>query len=178
MRLNIGDVAPDFSLPAADGRTYRLSVLRGRPVVLAFYVDDSGPMSVVCTRQMRSYSERWDELERDAIFLAIARPSVDSHRRFAAKYGLKMPLLSDADCAVARRYGVAGPLGITRRSIFVIDRAGFIRWRDVDPTGFGYRTPREVIDRIRELSPNTTREPAPAGDSFRILQRAAWTIEM
>jgi len=156
MRLNVGDVAPDFSLPAADGRTYHLSEFRGRPVVLAFYVEDFGPMSLVCTRQMRSYSERWDELERDAIFMAIARPSVDAHRRFAEKHGLKMPLLSDTDGTVARCYGVAGPLGITRRSIFVIDGDGVVRWRDIDPTGFGYRTPREVIDRIRELSPGPT----------------------
>ncbi len=121
-------------------------------MVLAFYVADSGPLSTTCTRQLRSYSDRWDELDREGVVLAIAKSSVESHKKFASKNGLRIPLLSDRNGAVVRAYGVAGPLGITRRSLFVIDRDGLVGWKHVDPTGITYRTATEVIERIRELS--------------------------
>jgi len=76
---------------------------------------------------------------------------------------------------VARRYGVAGPRGITRRSIFVIDHAGIVRWKDVDPTGFGYRTPDEVIDRIKELSSQMVRCCAGLSDVLTFPCLSRWT---
>ncbi len=88
---SVGDLAPDFALPAADRCTYRLSDFKGRPVVLAFYVADRGLLSVRCTRQMRAYSEYWDELDKEGVVLAIARPSVESHQTFASKHGFRMP---------------------------------------------------------------------------------------
>jgi len=128
MAVTVGDLAPDFSLPGThDGehRTYRLAEHRGHRVVLVFYPGDNTP---VCTRQLNTYSDdvaRFAEL--DAVVLAISPQDLDSHDGFAsAQGGFAFPLLADLDKRVAEAYGVLGPLGFYRRSIFVVDADGVL----------------------------------------------------
>lgn len=127
----IGDLAPDFTLPGiagGDRRDYRLSELRGHKVVLAFYPGDFTPG---CTAQLCSYRDAFDELESlDAVVLGISAQDVDSHEKFAAKHSFPFPLLVDTDKAVAREYGILGPLGV-KRSVFILDDEGVVRYKHV-----------------------------------------------
>lgn len=125
-RPGVGDAAPDFDLPGTGGRRYRLADLRGEPVVLAFYPADHSP---VCTTQLRSYSESLNDFQRfGAQVLCLSPQDVASHERFVADEGLRLPLLADEDKRVGRAYGILGPLGFYRRSVFVVDEQGIIRF--------------------------------------------------
>lgn len=136
-RIEIGEQAPDFELESTGGRTVRLADHRGRWVVLAFYPGDFTP---VCTRQFCSYRDAADHLgDLDAVVLGISPQSVDSHERFTAEHDLTVPLLADADHLTARAYGVVGPGGLVRRSIFILDPDGMVRYRHVALLGLRYK---------------------------------------
>ena len=132
--LEPGTRAPDFELPSSPNDTFRLSSLRGRPVILAFYPADWSP---VCGDQMALYNEILDEFaEHDAQLLGISVDGVWSHAAFAEQRGLRFPLLSDFEPkgAVAREYGAySETAGVTERALFVIDRDGVVRWSYVSP---------------------------------------------
>ncbi len=162
--LEIGDVAPDFRLPGirmVDGRMehseYSLSSHRGAPVVLAFYPLDQ---SKVCTEQMCSYQDNFAGFEELGTEVwGISLQAVESHEEFARKNGLTFPLLADHRDGVGKAYGVA--LGsILRRSVFIIDGDGIIRWKHVAMIGFTYRRSTEIKDQLLRLF------PAPSGNSF------------
>jgi peroxiredoxin Q/BCP len=145
-KVEIGDPAPDFELPVTGGGSYRLSDHRGSWIVLAFY---PGDFTAVCTRQFCSYRDRADDLGRlDAEVVGISSQSIDSHERFTAEHGLTVPLLADPGRTAIRAYGVAGPGGFTRRSVFVIDPAGIVRHRHVALLGLTYQ---DVDDLDRAL---------------------------
>lgn len=136
-KIGIGDAAPDFELEASGGTKYKLSDLRGGWVVLAFYPGDFTP---VCTRQFCSYRDAADRLdELDATVLGISPQSVSSHDRFTAEHELTVPLLADTDHATAREYGIVGAGGLVRRSIFIIDPEGIVRYRHVALLGLRYK---------------------------------------
>lgn len=146
---SVGTAAPDFALPGTGDRTYRLSDYRGQPVVLVFYPGDSTP---VCTVQLRSYSSDIGEFaELGAQVLAISPQDVDSHREFACKEELKMPLLADADKAVGELYGVLGPLGFYRRTVFVIDEAGIVRYAHQSRTNATFLAGPDLIEQVRRV---------------------------
>jgi thioredoxin-dependent peroxiredoxin len=151
MTVGVGDRAPAFSLPAvgAPGDTVSLSDHLGRPVVLVFYPGDDTP---VCTKQLSSYSADLDAFESlDAQVLGISAQSIDSHARFADKHGLRFPLLADVDKSVADAYGTLGPLGFARRSVFIVDREGIIRYAHRAIAGLTYRPASELQDALRAL---------------------------
>ena len=136
-KIGIGDQAPDFELEGAGSIVSRLSELRGNWVVLAFYPGDFTP---VCTRQFCSYRDAADHLdELDAVVFGISPQSVSSHDRFTAEHGLTVPLLADPEHATARAYGIVGAGGLVRRSIFIIDPEGIVRYRHVALLGLRYR---------------------------------------
>jgi peroxiredoxin Q/BCP len=149
-RIDCGDPAPDFELPGTGGRTYRLSEHLGDWVVLAFYPGDFTP---VCTRQFCSYRDAADRLDSlDATVWGISPQSADSHERFRSKYELTVPLLADSDREVIRAYGVLGPGGLVRRSIFMVDPEGIVRYRHVALLGLHYRdvdSLGDALDRVR-----------------------------
>lgn len=146
----VGEEAPDFTLPGTGGRDYRLADYRGRPVVLAFYPGDNTP---VCTVQLKEYSADFDDLaELDAELLAISPQGVTSHEKFAGKHGFRFPLLADEDMEVGRAYGIVGPLGYYRRSVFVIDGAGVIRYAHRTIAGGTYRRTPTLVAAIREAT--------------------------
>lgn len=149
MALSVGDNAPDFTLPGTGG-TWTLSQFRGRPVVVVFYPGDNTP---VCTRQLNSYNDdlaRFEEL--DAQVLAISSQDVASHDQFSDKHGFRFPLLADVDKTVAAAYGVLGPLGFVRRSVFVVDATGVVRWAHRAITGVTYRPVSEITEALRAAS--------------------------
>ena len=156
MTVSIGGVAPDFSLAGTDGtadghRTYTLSEYSGQPVVLVFYPADNSP---VCTVQLNTYS---DDIGRfadvGAQVLAISPQSVEQHDEWAGSQGgFAFPLLADADKAVGESYGILGPVGFYRRSIFVVDAAGIVRYAHRSTAGLTFRPVTEIIDAVSALS--------------------------
>ena len=152
----IGEPAPDFTLPGTDGteegrRDYSLSEFRGRPVVLVFYPGDNTP---VCTRQLNSYTDEIDAFEGvGAQVLAISPQDVPSHEGFADKQGgFAFPLLADVDKSVGEAYGIIGPIGFYRRSAFVIDGEGIVRYSHRAIAGLTFRPTSELVDAITEAS--------------------------
>jgi peroxiredoxin Q/BCP len=129
--ININEPAPDFTLPGIEQgvrRDFTLSEFRGRNVVLAFYPGDNTPG---CTRQLCSYRDDWSEFEElGAVLLGISPQDVDSHERFATKRNFPFPLLADTDREVAGVYGVSAPIIGIRRSVFVVDSGGIVRYTD------------------------------------------------
>ena len=129
-----GATAPEFSLPGSDGNEIRLSKLRGKPVILAFYPADWSP---VCGDQMVLYNEVLEMFaEYDAQLLGISVDGRWSHKAFAEANKLRFPLLSDFEPkgGVARLYDVyQADKGTSERALFVIDEQGIIRWRHISP---------------------------------------------
>ncbi len=126
--------APDFTLKDGNGNDWRLSDHRGKVVVLLFYPGDETP---VCTRQMCSVRDRWDDyIATGAEVVGISSDSIESHRKFAEHHQLPLRLLSDADGAVSKLYGARSLIpGKVARSVFVIDGRGIVRHSDVRPLG-------------------------------------------
>ena len=149
MSISVGDKAPAFSLASTGGRTVSLDDFAGKPVVLVFYPGDDTP---VCTKQLNSYNNDVDQFESlDAQVLGISAQSVESHEKFAGKHGFKFPLLADPDKAVAGLYGTLGPLGFPRRSVFIIDGAGIVRYAHRAIAGLTYRPVDELVGVLQSL---------------------------
>lgn len=151
MAVTAGDAAPDFSLPGVDGgerRTFTLGEFVGRPVVLAFYPGDNTP---VCTRQLTTYTADIEQFtDLGAQVLGISPDDLDSHEGFAAAQGgFAFPLLADVDKAMARAYGVLGPVGYYRRSVFVIDAGGRLAYVHRGFAGADFRRTDELVAAVR-----------------------------
>ena len=122
-----GERAPDFTLPAHDGRDVTLSMLlRKSAVVLFFYPKDDTPG---CTREACSFRDTYEEfVDLGATVVGISSDSPTSHRRFAEKYNLNFTLVSDTTGSVRAAYRVPKTLFIRPgRTTFVIDRTGTVR---------------------------------------------------
>jgi thioredoxin-dependent peroxiredoxin len=124
--ISNGDPAPDFTLPASDGRSVSLGEFRGKKVVvLFFYPKDETPG---CTREACEFRDQFDVFsEAGAEVIGVSDDDVASHKKFAANHGLQMLLLSDRGGRVRAQYGVMPRLGIPDRVTFVIDRDGIVR---------------------------------------------------
>lgn len=146
-RPAVGDRAPDFTLPGTPaGRPYSLSDYQGRLAVLVFYPADDTP---TCTTQLASYSADLDQFAGlGADVLGISPQDVESHERFADRLGLAFPLLADTDKEVGRAYGLVGPLGFYKRSVFVVDGDGLIRYAHRSPHGLTYRRTDELVKAV------------------------------
>ena len=95
MPLSVGDPAPQFSLEGFPEAAYDLALVKGSPVVLAFYPEDHSP---VCSVQLRAYADGMDDFRSlGAMVWGISPQSPATHRSFAERYELNFPLLSDMD---------------------------------------------------------------------------------
>ena len=149
MSVGVGDRAPEFTLRGTGGAEYSLSDFIGRPIVLVFYPGDD---SVVCTKQLNAYNDGLSEFaDVDAQIVGISAQGVDSHDAFSAKHGFEFPLLADTDKQVAAAYGTLGPIGFPRRSVFIIDRDGVIRYAHRAIAGLTYRPVSELIEQLQAL---------------------------
>ena len=149
MSIGIGDRAPDFTLPGTGDRSYSLSEFAGRPVVLVFYPGDDTP---VCTKQLNSYNDDIGQFtELNAQVIGISAQDVSSHEGFANKHGFTFPLLSDTDKAIAGLYGTLGPIGFPRRSTFIIDADGIVRYAHRAIAGLTFRPVEELVAELAKL---------------------------
>jgi peroxiredoxin Q/BCP len=151
-----GQVPPDFTLPGitlAGGEAiqadYTLSQQRGKPIVLAFYPGDN---TAVCTRQLCSYTSGLESFTGfGAAVWAISPQGLASHEQFARKYSLAFPLLADEGLTVARQYGITlGGAGL-RRSVFVIDADGVLRWKHVTLVGLTFPSAQTISAQLASL---------------------------
>jgi thioredoxin-dependent peroxiredoxin len=119
--------------------------------VLIFYPGDNTP---VCTRQLNSYTTEAHQFEEvDAQILALSPQSIESHKEFAdAQGGFSFPLLADTEKTAGALYGVLGPMGFYRRSAFVIDGDGIIRYAHRAMAGLTFRPTSELVDAIQAIS--------------------------
>ncbi|MGH2749388.1 MAG: peroxiredoxin [Actinomycetota bacterium] len=130
-QLAAGDDAPDFEAQDAEGKTWRLSELRGQKVILFFYPADDTPG---CTKEACDFRDAHAELnDAGYVVLGASPQGAKSHSAFSSKYGLNFPLLVDKDMSLAKAYGAAGIFGafeniplLVKRSTFVIDENGKI----------------------------------------------------
>ncbi|HET9999830.1 MAG TPA: thioredoxin-dependent thiol peroxidase [Ktedonobacteraceae bacterium] len=149
--------APDFTLPAVGGEDVvkngkvHLADLKGKNVVLYFYPKDDTPG---CTKEACSFRDANREMQkRGIVVLGVSADSVESHRKFADKYGLSFPLLADTDTNVSQLYGVWKEknfygkkfLGVSRET-FLIDKEGIVRkaWHKVNAGGHADEVLAEV----------------------------------
>lgn len=123
--LKVGDKAPEFDLPIAGGKAnIRLKDFRGKKVILYFYPKDDTPG---CTKEACSFNDHLDSITSSgAVVLGVSADPVESHGRFAAKYGLKFPLLSDSDKKAIKAYGVWKEKSLYGRTFMGIERSTFV----------------------------------------------------
>src|ERR1700761_5644829 len=104
MSLEIGDKAPDFTLPTDGDGKIKLSDLKGQKVVLYFYPKDDTPG---CTTEACNFRDSFADFKKaGAVILGISPDPIKSHDKFKKKFDLPFPLLADPDHAVAEQYDV------------------------------------------------------------------------
>jgi glutaredoxin-dependent peroxiredoxin len=135
MSVEVGAKAPDFTLPNQDRENVTLSEqLKKGPVVLAFY---PAAFSSVCQQEMCTFRDSMADLGKSsAKVLGISTDTFFAQKAWADQQKLNFPLLSDYNKDVIRKYGVVNPdmIGlkdIAKRAVFVIDRTGIVRHREV-----------------------------------------------
>jgi len=126
-KVEVGSIAPDFTLPSQSGKMVSLRDFVGeKPVVLFFYPKDDTPG---CTKEACAFRDDYEGFGKlDAEVIGISSDSVESHRSFAAKHNLPYTLLSDEERKVRKLYNVPNTLGLfPGRVTYVIDRGGLVR---------------------------------------------------
>ncbi len=127
--LNVGDVAPAFSLPATTGETISLQDFLGKKkIVLYFYPKDDTPG---CTKEACSFRDTLPNIQKkDTVVLGVSADDLKAHDKFIKKYTLNFPLLSDADHKVAEAYGAWGEKSMYGKKYFGMIRKTFIIGKD------------------------------------------------
>jgi len=126
--LGEGDPAPDFRLPADDGKTYALKDLRGQKVVLYFYPKDDTPG---CTKEACSFRDNLARVRsKGAVVLGVSKDDLASHAKFRQKYSLSFPLLSDTEGKVLSAYEVWKEKSLYGKTFMGIERTTYIIGKD------------------------------------------------
>lgn len=152
MSVTEGSKAPEFELETPEG-TVRLADFAGKTLVLYFYPKDD---TTGCTNEAKAFSELAGEFAKaGATVLGVSKDSLAAHRKFAAKYGLKVRLGSDPEGAVVERYGSWVEKSLYGRKYMGIDRSTFVirdgvvakLWRKVKVAGHA----EAVLETVRAL---------------------------
>ncbi|MDA3129906.1 thioredoxin-dependent thiol peroxidase [Aliibacillus thermotolerans] len=156
MSVTVGEKAPDFTLPASNGKNISLSDYKGKKVVLYFYPKDMTPGCTTQACDFRDYMKEFEEV--NTVILGVSPDPLDKHEKFIEKHGLPFPLLSDEEKEVAKMYGVwqlkknfgKEYMGIVR-STFLIDEDGTLvkEWRKV-------RVKNHVADTLAYIKENAS----------------------
>ncbi len=152
IKVKVGDQAPDFEGPTSDGSRLGLKNFLGKKnIVLYFYPKDDTPG---CTREACSFRDNLQPIRNmGAEIVGVSLDSVQSHDRFARKYSLTFPLISDKEKRIAKAYGVLRDVGLsTNRVTIIIDTRGRVAkiFPKVDVT----KHTEEVVTALKELSPS------------------------
>src|SRR4029077_326358 len=149
----VGKKVADFTVQGTGGE-FKLSALKGRPIVLYFYPKDNTPGCTMEGAQFRDLHKKFEKL--GAVVVGVSRDSLKSHERFKAKMKLPFELIADADEKLCKQFGVIKMKNMygrqvrgIERSTFVIDSKGtlVLEWRGVKVPGHA----EEVLDAVKAL---------------------------
>ncbi len=127
--LQVGDIAPDFSLEDAEGKTHSLAEFRGHKVVLYFYPKDDTPG---CTKEACGFRDAHEAIRaKGAVVIGISPDKPASHRRFAERHALPFLLLADPERTALEVYGAFGEKKLYGKSVLGVKRSTFL----IDETG-------------------------------------------
>ena len=153
IELAEGTIAPDFTMRDREGKTIKLSELRGKKnVVVYFYPKDFTPGCTMeateFSRDYKKFKDAWIEI------VGVSPDDEESHQKFRSKMGMPYPLVADTENEVSKKYGVYGLksfmgreyMGVNR-STFLVDKSGKIAkiYRKVKPAGHS----QEVLNALR-----------------------------
>ncbi len=131
--LPVGAPASDLVGKDVHGKEFRLSSLRGHPVVVYFYPKDESPG---CTSEACAFRDYYLKYQaEEATIFGVSEDTEESHAEFLANHSVPFPLVADEDGSVAKAYGVPSTLGLTARVTFLIGPDGRVQrvWPNVDP---------------------------------------------
>lgn len=157
MAAEVGQKAPDFTLPDADRNPRSLKEFLGKRVILAFY---PGAFTPVCTKEMCTFRDSLGKLESlGAQVIGISVDTPFTIKAFAGQNGLTFPLLSDYNREVCRLYDVlltdfAGLKNLTaaKRAVFVLDKEGVVRYRWISEDPRNEPHYDEVVKAVEQIS--------------------------
>jgi peroxiredoxin len=155
MAADIGSKAPDFTLMNQDREPVALSQLKGKPVVLAFF---PAAFSGVCQKELCTFRDSMTELNKaKAQVFGISTDTFFALKAFSDQQKFNFPLLSDYNKQVIRDYGVfnedmIGLKGIAKRAVFVLDKDGVVRHREVLDDARNEPDYKKVLDSVGSLS--------------------------
>lgn len=152
VELKVGDMAPDFTLQASDGKTYKLSDYRGKKAVVVAWFPKA--FTAGCTIECKSLAANGERIRKYdvAYFMASVDP-IEENTKFAESEKADFPLLSDPDKSVATKYGVLSGRGFANRWTFYIDKNG--RIAHIDRTVNPATSAEDMIARLGELKVTT-----------------------
>src|SRR5215212_4045357 len=153
VELKVGDMAPDFSLPATDGKTYKLSSFKGKQaVVLAWFPK---AFTQGCTIECKSLAEHGDLIKKYDVtyFMASVDPldGAQGNKAFAETHKADFPLLSDPTKETATAYGVLTERGFANRWTFYIGKDGRIQAIDKDVANRLATSAEDMAGKLGEL---------------------------
>src|SRR5262245_39793517 len=143
----VGQSAPDFSLPSQEGKNISLKEYKGKWVVLYFYPKD---MTQGCTIEAHNFQRDLAQYDKaNAVIVGVSVDDTKSHQEFCAKESLTFKLLSDTDKKMVDQYGSLNQRGMASRNTFLVDPAGKIAkvWTGVNPQ----KHSEEVLAALGEL---------------------------
>jgi peroxiredoxin Q/BCP len=146
--LKVGDAAPEFSLEASDGKTYKLSDFKGKKAVVVAWFPKAYTQG--CTIECKSLAANGEKIRKFnvAYFMASVDPVADN-KGFAEKEGADFPLLSDPSKETAKAYGVLNPRGMASRWTFYIGKDG--RIAAIDTAVKPATSAEDMIAKLTEL---------------------------
>jgi len=149
-RIDVGDAAPELTLPTQSGEQITLADYRGkRALVVFFYPKDGTP---VCTKEACAFRDAYEDfVEAGAVVIGVSGDSATRHQAFAANHRLPFVLVSDKDGKARRAFGVPKSLRLLPgRVTYVIDKEGIVRHVFSSQFAAG-RHVKEALDAIRKL---------------------------
>ena len=147
--LRVNDKAPDFSLVDDRGASFKLSAQVGNKVLLVFYPGDNTP---VCTKQLCDYRDGLESFEGLGVkVVGISHDDAESHQKFREKHKLPFTLLTDPEYEVAALYDSKSLLGM-KRSVFLVDQSGLIRYMHIESMALFRRRREEVLEAIEKIN--------------------------
>jgi glutaredoxin-dependent peroxiredoxin len=154
MSADVGSKAPDFTLMNQDRQPVTLSQLGGKPVVLAFF---PAAFSSVCQKELCTFRDSMAQLNKaHAQVFGISVDTFFALKAFQDQQHLNFPLLSDFNKEVIREYGafnedMIGLKGIAKRAVFVLDKDGVVRYREVLDDARNEPNYQKVLDTVASL---------------------------